>query len=1013
MKIHFILICLTLLLDASVCQSQNNFVYTRFTKQEGLASTETNCVYQDKKGFFWIGTTNGLNLYDCARFHYYRGQNKNELPASFISQVINDKNDSLWVISGREVGIFNSSSYTYNTATIYPPKPVPDWVEYKLSLDSRGNLFLNLYGSGVLMYDKATHSFSQKNLPFTIPPGWTANYVCEDSKSGNYFIGADSGIAIYDIRKQELFYKQHNPAHLSLFNNKILNENVSCILIDSKNRCWTLNRKDSIKVFCYDIASDRFIKNNSALKNISHGFFEARGIYEQKNGRIWVYGLNVLLNYDENKHNYINNKDRDINNQGIMFNRVNSVMEDKEQNLWIATDKGLYVLTAASQFVHTYTFKENTDPIQITSILITEDKKILVGTWGQGIIFSNKGNEPVYKNAYTLDYHRYPGTRFIWGLLQHSKTKDIWAACQDGAIVNYNEKTGKKTILYPPVFNKNMIPNVIEDKNNNLWFATMDGTLIRYEYQVGKIETSAFKLVKKIGSEIPHLLIDKSGLLWVSSLSDGLYVIDPATAVVKHHFVSNGRDGKVLFNNFVNKVQQYNDSIFFAIGDAINIINVKSGSIKIISTYNGLPSSAIRTSLLDNEGFLWICTADEMYRYNYPRNSFASYGKSDGFINLDQVGIVAYKTEQDTLIFAGTDNVLMFDPKRLAAATNPPDVTIGWFGLYGRYLPMDSLNALKEVKLNYDQNSFAIFFSATSFQQKNSVTFYYKLNGIDEDWHKIEKTPDIDYNLLPPGHYTFMVRCENDEGLGSLHTTTLNIYIQPPFWKTWWFIALTIFALAGCFYYIYRLKINKLLAVQKMRSKVARDLHDDVGATLTSINILSEMAKRKTNGNVEAKELIEKISDNSSRMMEAMDDIVWSINPNNDSMKRITARMREYAVTLFEAKNIDYNFYVQEDINDIVLDMEARRDLFLVFKESINNLVKYSKATYANVSICSQSHKLVMKVEDNGIGFDIKSYRKGNGHVNIRKRAKRINAVLDIQSEINKGTCVLLQLPVT
>ncbi|HEX8676727.1 MAG TPA: two-component regulator propeller domain-containing protein, partial [Segetibacter sp.] len=159
-----------------------------------------------------------------------------------------------------------------------------------------------------------------------------------------------------------------------------------------------------------------------------------------------------------------------------------------------------------------------------------------------------------------------------------------------------------------------------EDKNNNLWFATMDGTLIRYEYQVGKIETSAFKLVKKIGSEIPHLLIDKSGLLWVSSLSDGLYVIDPATAVVKHHFVSNGRDGKVLYNNFVNKVQQYNDSIFFAIGDAINIINVKSGSIKIISTYNGLPSSAIRTSLLDNEGFLWICTADEMYRYNYPRN---------------------------------------------------------------------------------------------------------------------------------------------------------------------------------------------------------------------------------------------------------------------------------------------------------------------------------------------------------------------------------------------------------
>jgi signal transduction histidine kinase len=185
-----------------------------------------------------------------------------------------------------------------------------------------------------------------------------------------------------------------------------------------------------------------------------------------------------------------------------------------------------------------------------------------------------------------------------------------------------------------------------------------------------------------------------------------------------------------------------------------------------------------------------------------------------------------------------------------------------------------------------------------------------------------------------------------------------------------------------------------------------------MGATLTTIGILSEMAKSRVNGNVQTRELIEKISDNSTRMMEAMSDIVWSINPNNDSMQKIVARMREYASTVMDAKNIDYRFHVDEEVYEIALDMEKRRDLFLIFKESVNNLVKYSQCTFADISISRKEKRLIMLINDNGIGFDMKNHGKGNGLLNIRKRAKIIQGVVEINSTLNKGTRVQLEVPV-
>jgi signal transduction histidine kinase len=194
---------------------------------------------------------------------------------------------------------------------------------------------------------------------------------------------------------------------------------------------------------------------------------------------------------------------------------------------------------------------------------------------------------------------------------------------------------------------------------------------------------------------------------------------------------------------------------------------------------------------------------------------------------------------------------------------------------------------------------------------------------------------------------------------------------------------------------------------------VARDLHDDMGSTLSTINILSSMARTRMQADpVKTQEYLGKISDNSQRMMEAMDDIVWSIKPSNDSMHKMTARMREFAVSLLEPKDVEIEFAVGEGIDELKLDMEARRDLFLVFKEAVNNAAKYASAGWVSIRFERLPGFLSLIVEDNGIGFAVDTADNGNGLGNMRKRADALHGTLSIQSATGQGTRVSLLVPI-
>ena len=286
------------------------------------------------------------------------------------------------------------------------------------------------------------------------------------------------------------------------------------------------------------------------------------------------------------------------------------------------------------------------------------------------------------------------------------------------------------------------------------------------------------------------------------------------------------------------------------------------------------------------------------------------------------------------------------------------------------------------------------------------------LKGVDRQWHRAGTQHFAGYTDIRPGHYVFEVKASNNDGVWNDKPVTIAVIITPPWWQTWWFYTLCFLVACGIMYVIYRIRIQQILKLYRLRSSIAKDLHDDVGSALSSIALLSNISqKAKTNAGLQPEEIFSRIGDTSKRMIDLMDDIVWSVNPDNDRFSNMLVRMREYAVEMLESKNIDFSFHIAEEIDELRIPMQMRKDYFLIFKEAINNLAKYSECSNAYISIKKENKNIVTVIIDNGKGFDLQIINSGNGLKNMQQRAASIKAKLNIETAEGKGTTITLMMP--
>ena len=326
------------------------------------------------------------------------------------------------------------------------------------------------------------------------------------------------------------------------------------------------------------------------------------------------------------------------------------------------------------------------------------------------------------------------------------------------------------------------------------------------------------------------------------------------------------------------------------------------------------------------------------------------------------------------------------------------------------------------AEFSHAENSWRLEFAGLSFKDEKALCYKYRLLGWDERWQDATNERAVTFASLRSGAYTFEVSAITADGVESAGPASLSFEILPPFWQRWWFIALGAVLLSSILYAIHVVRLDRLLEIEKIRSRIATDLHDDIGAGLTHIGLLSQVALQKKNAppreeeaNVDARDLsnsMERIGNIARELSAAMSDVVWSVNPQHDSMNALQRRLRTFAHEVCEAKGIELNVEVAESLAAIKLHPETRRNLLLIAKEALHNVVKYSGSASVSVKFALQHNNVLMEIIDAGKGFDAAQMKNGNGLSNMRTRTEKLGGKLEVVSEFGKGARVQVIAPI-
>ena len=318
-------------------------------------------------------------------------------------------------------------------------------------------------------------------------------------------------------------------------------------------------------------------------------------------------------------------------------------------------------------------------------------------------------------------------------------------------------------------------------------------------------------------------------------------------------------------------------------------------------------------------------------------------------------------------------------------------------------------SAAQAVEISYYENYFSFSYTAPNFINPTDTRYAYKLQGFDTGWTDAGSRQYVDYTNLPGGDYRFKLKATADGSHWFEMTSPVAIHITVPFYKTVWFIVIIAFSIFSTsvlvIFYAQRMQLQRILMAQKIRDNIAGDLHDDIGSSLSSIMLMSEIAQKQPG---QSTNYLTQIAETAGKIIESMNDIVWTVNPGNDTLEQMLVRMQEFASGLLDKKNINLQFNTALSADTLKLGMEQRKNFYLIFKEAIHNAFKYAGCSKVTVWLQQDDKTISLKIEDDGKGFDATKKYMGNGLYNLKKRAADIGGSLQITSSPGNGTTVLL-----
>jgi ligand-binding sensor domain-containing protein/anti-sigma regulatory factor (Ser/Thr protein kinase) len=982
----------------------SQFSIQSWQTDQGLPQNSVTAVFQAKDGYIWFGTYNGLVRFDGVRFTVFDSVNSPGLKNSRVTSLYQADDEIIWI--GHETGDVSTLSEG-KFATVKLPDAWPKTEIVAFGQDQRRDVWaLNISGLLIRLRDQQL-----LNPPSTSDLVTVARPSLSKQLDGPLRIIFRGAVAEINDRKLVPFV--FDPTNAMSYTEQIGTGRDGAIWIigDQLIRKWKEDTfAQSLGAYPWGQA---FI---TAVMETSSGLLVVGTL---ENG-LFVLGPDGLVEH-------VNRT------SGLPHDWVRCVTEDHENNLWVGTSGGLCVLRAAKATMHNP--PDAWQGREVLSVTQGRDGCLWIGTEGAGLYQFHNGTWTNFGTGSGLN------NKFIWSVMEDSTGK-LWVGTWgEGLFVREGNR-----FIQAPGFEpfRVQVTALLEGRDREIWAGTGAGLLC---YKAGQV-TSFGREQGVSALDIRCIAQAPDGTVWFGTTGGGLGRLRKKEITMFTR--ADGLPSDFLLSLYLDP----QGTLWIGTLDH-GLSRLRDGIFANIDSAQGLANDAIGHIAEGPTGWLWFSSQAGIFRVNKKMlNDFAdgklssveslSYGKSQGLSTLAcDAGFQPSGTwTADGHLWIPTAKGLAeINPTQVRKNISPPPVHLESASVGGKEIRLNEFefsskgfngeHNLRLLGVPAGNQRFSLQFTALSYIAPEKVHFRYRLAPLDSEWVETSKRY-ADYSYVPPGHYVFTVLACNNDGLWNQVGAQLRIVVQPHYWQTAWFQTGTALVLvSGIGLAVFKLtrqrerrkleRIKREAALERERTRIAQDLHDDLGASLTRMTILSNNAREESHLQPQLRSTLDEIYGTAREVTRIMDEIVWAVNPRHDSLESLINYLGRFSQNFLTSAGIRCRLDLPFDVPKLPLHTDLRHNIFLAFKEAINNVVRHSRANEVTISLTLDGTQLKLIVADNGSGFNLppelvdgkgldeaKRPAHGNGLANLHRRLRELHGRCRISSTPGKGTQIEL-----
>jgi ligand-binding sensor domain-containing protein/signal transduction histidine kinase len=975
---------------------------------------------QTQDGFLWVGTLNGLARFDGLRFKCFDEGNTPGLNSSRVIKLFEDSKKNLW-IGTDSGGIFCASGGRVRSLALGRGTR-----ESRLSAmceDPSGAVWLYTTDGFLGRCDPASDRPPEAWQVTNPPVSKCRSMIIDDS--GVLWLGTD--FTLFSLRPAAAANPKNLPPAAY---NKLSVGPLDLLLASRSGGFWVLgaghiqkwkgNRQEvDLGPYPWDPKKTRV---NAAC--------------EDADGRLVVgTGGEGIFWFDSDGHDYVQLASP---TNGLTHNTILSLCLDREGDLWVGTDgRGLNRVKRSP-----FQVLDGSRGLAVQSVCEDQSGGLWIGYWGERIDHLKGGKLEQFGRLQGLVNLGVKSVLVDPG-------QNVWAGTDSGGLLRLREGSFERapgseqlrssqeiSVVFKDPENRlwtgvqagpqTVISALFQDRENRLWAGTQAG-LASYDGREWQLVTNAS------GWAVRAIAEDREGALWIGTEGGGLLRQRDGEVVTYR------KNNCALPTDNISSLYEDQEGVLW-VGTSGGLARLQAGKWASFAGRLGSATGSIGYLIEDAQGHLWLGSNAGLLRVRKrdlndlmadPHGSVLvrSYGKAEGLPTGEcSQGSqpAACRTRDGRLWFPTTQGLVYVDPARLVQNTNPPPVIIESVWIDEKLQGEGTLRSpvLQELTVPAGAESIEIHYTSLNLSAPEKGLFKYRLEHHETGWSRRLGTERyVRYTRVPQGHYRFQVMACNEDGVWNDAGASLAITVLPPFWQTWWFVTLTTLCLVGLIvggvHYVSTQKLQRQLAVlrqqealERERARIARDLHDQLGANLTQVALLGEMAEADKKQPDEVAGHARQISQTARETTRALDEIVWTVNPSNDTLDGLINYVCKYAQEYLAVAGLRYRLEVPAQLPSIPISPELRHNVFLAVKEAVNNIVKHAKATSAWLRLRLETDRFVLEIEDDGRGLPAVAEKKGrNGLRNMRKRMEDIGGEFLIGPGGGKGTRVCLAAP--